>query len=389
MKIGLVKYNTFIMCLYMNSFILTIIFEILDLNFPVPLVFIILFCFTFLKNTVNRLSLFSLIFLTVILLNIIFLSTKINNILLLLYIKILIATMTGVLYCNLKISLNLLKKYLKYFLLINSIFLILILKSQSIYKALEFDYMDWGYNFLPIVLFWTYYYQEKLKYKYFLIALISLSLLFLFGSRFGFLIGFIGAIFFLYQSKNKFLRYGIFFVGIFSSLILFNLKKFLLLIIEILKKFKLPTESVGRIIYSWNNFMNGKDISSGRNIIYIQTIETIKKNILFGSGIFGYIGNIEYRNKNGTFYPHNIFLEILLQFGVIGIIVFFLIIFVVVRKIYFERKKGYRISRIYFVFIVLSLKLLLSSSYLQDKWFWFTLLIPFNKSYYYKIKNIK
>lgn len=388
MKIGLVKYNTFIMCLYMNSFILTIIFEILDLNFPVPLVFIILFCFTFLKNTVNRLSLFSLIFLTVILLNIIFLSTKINNILLLLYIKILIATMTGVLYCNLKISLNLLKKYLKYFLLINSIFLILILKSQSIYKALEFDYMDWGYNFLPIVLFWTYYYQEKLKYKYFLIALISLSLLFLFGSRFGFLIGFIGAIFFLYQSKNKFLRYGIFFVGIFSSLILFNLKKFLLLIIEILKKFKLPTESVGRIIYSWNNFMNGKDISSGRNIIYIQTIETIKKNILFGSGIFGYIGNIEYRNKNGTFYPHNIFLEILLHFGIIGFIVFFIIIFFTVRKIYFERKKGYKIDNIYFVSIILSLKLLLSNSYLMEMWFWFALLIPFNRSYY-KTKNIK
>lgn len=387
MKINLRKYNTFILCFYINSFFLAIIFKIFNILIPLTLIHIFLLFPVIWKEKFNKLSMCIILFFSVIILETIYYSS-ILSFLTIVYIKIFIAILISIFYINLKISLKLLKRYLKYFLFINLIFLISLLKNKNLYDSLELTYMSWGYNCLPIILFIVSYYQETLKYRYLLMGIFSLFLLFLYGSRFGFLLGFIGTMYFLYQSKNKFFRYGIVLGIIFSFFILLDLKEVMLNSIEILNKINLPTESLKRIVKTLNNFIDGKDISSGRNIIYIQTIETIKENFLFGSGIFGYIGKIDYRNVNGTFYPHNIFLEILLHFGIIGFIVFFIIIFFTVRKIYFERKKGYKIDNIYFVSIILSLKLLLSNSYLMEMWFWFALLIPFNRSYY-KTKNIK
>lgn len=386
MKINLIKYNTLILCFYINSFFLVVILKTLNIPIPIALLHIFLLIPTILKMKFNKLFINVIFFFILIILATIYNIEILKIPLTITYVRIFILTLISIFYINLEISLNLLSKYLKKFLIINLIFLIYVSQNKFLYEKLGLDYMSWGYLLLPIILFYTYYYQKNLKFNYLLLIIGSLFLLLIFGSRFNFLIGFIGVIFLLYQVKHKILRYGIVLGIIVSFLILFNLKNFLLAIIGILNKINLPTDSIGRLIYSLNNFIAGKDISSGRNIIYIQTLETIKKNIFFGNGIFGYIGNIEYRNRNGTFYPHNIFLEILLQFGIIGLIVFLILILLIIKKIYVKRKKGYKLDNIYFIFIILSLKLLLSDSYLMEIWFWFVLLTPFNKSYYKKIK---
>ena len=87
-------------------------------------------------------------------------------------------------------------------------------------------------------------------------------------------------------------------------------------------------------------------------------------------------------NGDGTFYPHNIFLEILLHFGIFGFLIFILVIILIFRNVYINKKQGKQLESIEIVFIIMSLGLLLSSSYLRSIWFYFAILIPFNKSYY-------
>lgn len=389
MKINLIKYNTFILCLYIINFFLIFIFEIFNLSFPILVIFLILLIPAIFKEKLNKFSLGIILFFILIIIETIRCIPILETSVVVTYIKSSIGAIILIFYINLKISLRFLKKNLKYFLFLNSILLIITLVNEKLYENLDLDYMGWGYSFLPIVLFFAYYFQETLKYRYLIINLILLLLLFLFGSRFGALIGFVGSIFFLYRSKSKIVKYNIILGFIFSPFLIFNLKFILLKIFELLKILNLSTVSIIRLMSSLDKFTRGSDISSGRNRIYAQTIETIKNNLLFGNGLFGYIGNIDYRNRDNTFYPHNIFLEILLNFGMVGLIIFFILIFFIIRKIYLEKKKGYKIDSIYFVFVITSLKLLLSHTYLRERFFLFALLIPFNRSFYKKIISKK
>lgn len=387
MKINLIKYNTFILCLYINIF-LTLNLKILEFPIPVMVINLILVLLVIHKINFNKFSLIIIFFLLLIILQVLYSNLKLP--LKIQYIILFGNSIITILYSNLKISLTLIKKYMPYFLIYDLIVLFYLIFNKNLYyNKLNFNYMSWGYSLLPITFFLAFFYKENLRNKYLFFCILSLILLFAFGSRFTFLLGIFGGIVLLYKSKNRFIKIIIIFIFIILPFIIFNLKNILLKIIELLKITELPTVSIERLLYSLNNFASGQSVSAGRSVIYKQVIEVIKENFLFGSGIFGYIGKIDYRNSDGTFYPHNIILEILLQFGIIGIIVFFIVIFFVIRKIFIQKKKNYKLDNIYFIFLLLSLKLFLSSSYLQDKWFWFTLLIPFNKSYYYKIKNIK
>ena len=95
-------------------------------------------------------------------------------------------------------------------------------------------------------------------------------------------------------------------------------------------------------------------------------------------------------NGDGTFYPHNIFLEILLHFGMMGFLAFLIIVVSIIRKIHYSKKNGKKLDSIELTFFIMSMGLLVSSSYLRNAWFYLTLLIPFNKSYYYYVnKNLK
>ena len=88
-------------------------------------------------------------------------------------------------------------------------------------------------------------------------------------------------------------------------------------------------------------------------------------------------------NGDGTFYPHNIFLEILLHFGIVGLLIFLLIVISIIKHIHYNKKNGKKLASIEIVFLIMSLGLLVSGSYIRSAWFYLALLIPFNESYYY------
>lgn len=385
-----IKYNTFMLCLYIIIFFFSIIFKILKIKIP-PLILIFLFSL-FLKKykiKLDKIFLFVAIFYIFILVHI-FLNYQ-NEELFYAYFKFGLSSIIAIFFANLKISLSLLKNKLRYFSILFLLFLIYLIKNKELYNNLKLDYMSWGYEILIVVLSFAYLYNKTLRYKYLILAFISNIALFLFGSRFSFFLGILGTIFLTYFPANRILKIFYWMGSIICFLIYRNLEIILEKIINIFIKYSIPVVSLKRIYNSLINLESGNGILGVRHIWYTETFKLIKENLIFGSGILGYINKIPkvLYNGYGTFYPHNIFLEILMHFGIIGLIVFFIIIFLVIRKIYIERKKGYRIDSIYFVFVILSSKLLLSNSYLFERWFWFMLVIPFNKSYYNKKLSYK
>lgn len=107
---------------------------------------------------------------------------------------------------------------------------------------------------------------------------------------------------------------------------------------------------------SWNN-------SNGRNSVYNTVIDLIKKQPIIGYGIFNYFDILGY-------YPHNLFLEILLQGGLIYIVLFmiFLVHYLAELSRYFKND---------FFIIILSMypwcELMFSVTYLTTPLFWFSL----------------
>ena len=119
--------------------------------------------------------------------------------------------------------------------------------------------------------------------------------------------------------------------------------------------------------------------SSGRNLIYLQALSLIKEKPFFGYGLFRYM----YIPGLLSVYPHNIFLQILLQGGV----VFFSIAFGFLGYIFLKLIRMIRLNNhnrfILFLWMYPLTMLLFSGSYVHTPLFWYCLSLVFgaNKSY--------
>lgn len=122
--------------------------------------------------------------------------------------------------------------------------------------------------------------------------------------------------------------------------------------------------------------------SSGRDVVYQVAIEYIDKNPISGYGPFGF--------REKTIQAHNIFLEILLQFGLIGLIIFITLIIILIIKAVKNRSVFS-----FWVFCLLLypiVSLMFSGAYLHDPIFIFgiSLLVLLKKQktqHYYSITN--
>lgn len=389
MKIKEKAYNTFMLCLYLNSFLISAFFSKFMFKLPMQIISFFLSIFIgILSIKLDIIFLLSSFFIVIISIDIFNLYNYIQlDELMITYIKIIIRIIVAIYFCKIKISINLLNKYIKYFFFFSFFISIYLIVDKNLYSKLKLNYMSWGYSCLMITLIAAYLFNIFLEYKYLFITLVLNIMLLLYGSRFNFLIGILGSSFFLYFSTNKIIKKFYLIGSIFLAFIFFNLKKILEFIIETLGSYNISTLSIERLYFTLIDINTEYGIIGVRKIWYDETLKLIKNFPIFGTGIVGWVNKIPTKlyNGDGTFYPHNIFLEILLHFGIIGLIVFIIIIFIVIKKIHIERKKGYKIDNIYFIFIILSLKLLLSSSYLFETCFWFAIFMPFNKSYYHKI----
>ena len=131
-----------------------------------------------------------------------------------------------------------------------------------------------------------------------------------------------------------------------------------------------------RLINSLERAEVGKDISSGRMELYKDAVEVIFNNP-FGIGIFGYLKEIKYAFLG--YYPHNIFLEIGMHWGILGLVIFIIFLFKLLKKIANTQEKSYKIFLI--LLALFNLRLLLSDTYISYSFFWLLIAISFNKSY--------
>ena len=120
----------------------------------------------------------------------------------------------------------------------------------------------------------------------------------------------------------------------------------------------------------------GKDISSGRMELYKDAIDVIVNNP-FGIGIFGYLKEIKYAFLG--YYPHNIFLEIGMHWGILGLVIFIVFFIYFLKRIFDIKEKNYRVFLI--LLILFNLRLLLSDTYIFYNFFWLLIAVSFNKSY--------
>lgn len=276
---------------------------------------------------------------------------------------------------SLKFNFNFFIKVLNKMAMANIIIIIiyLILNKNDFLQQTEgtLTYMSIGYFLLPSILIGTYYslFYKKNIFEYIFI-LIAFFLNFLYGSRFSFILGYIGVLVLLYLYNKKFLYYIFFNIAI-----IINFKKFLEFLISSLDKLRINAINVERIYYSLYFSKDLNTSSAGRLEIYLDTLQIIKNNI-FGIGIYGYLEKMP--KYSFGFYPHNIFLEILLQFGIFGFIIFIFLTFFILFNIAKIKEKKIKIFMI--VFLILDSSLLISGSYLKNIYFWMTLFFVFNKS---------
>lgn len=125
-------------------------------------------------------------------------------------------------------------------------------------------------------------------------------------------------------------------------------------------------ESLGRIF----SFINDGGIdftqTSNRDLVYGETIDLISNAPILGYGILGYL------TKTNGGYPHNFFLEILLQGGILFLIIWSIIFFFYIRK-YLKliniNKHIYLLPTFIYSFVLL----MFSGTYLLEPFFWFNL----------------
>ena len=125
------------------------------------------------------------------------------------------------------------------------------------------------------------------------------------------------------------------------------------------------------------------EASSGRDVLYMRSIQLFKENP-FGCGV-GYWS--EDPVMNGL-YPHNIFLQVATEFGVIGLVSLLTLIAVVTIRLFRLDEESFAFGGMLFAIAIG--RLLISSSYWERPEFWLLLgAFVFNSKTTIKLRDEK
>lgn len=163
---------------------------------------------------------------------------------------------------------------------------------------------------------------------------------------------------YFYENKKKGKTWVFFFITLAAvMLFIINYQALLLALKNLFTKYGIQSRSL------WIFINNPDDFSSGRSEIYSIIIQYIYKKPFIGYGLAG-----DRVLLNGG-YPHNIFLEILTQFGIIfGSLIIILLFFYLINGIFLNKNKDERNITIIFMAIGL-IGLFYSGSYLTSSIF--------------------
>lgn len=224
--------------------------------------------------------------------------------------------------------------------------------------------LSFGYNaaFLCVVCLYLSKYYRPMFYK--AVAFITLLLSVLYGSR-GSLIVVLSYIvlnlFFFSEetySRKEFTK---------RLLIAFTFLACILFYEQILSVLASLLRSIGFASRIIDSFLNG-NISdlNGRDNLWVYSLELIRNNFLTGLGPYGDRYYLSMIYNWG--YPHNIFLEFLLEFGIIGLLM--LTAYIISSFKIISQKRDYEFKAIFVLFFCNSLKLLVSDSFWYNSFFW-------------------
>ncbi|MBM7095681.1 O-antigen ligase family protein [Bacillus sp. H-16] len=209
-----------------------------------------------------------------------------------------------------------LKKSFYFFAILNFIALTIIVILGFVESI---SYMRFGYAMLPTLLVSIYALRDisiiKYKLLWILICFSSFIIIFIYGSR-GPLVGlliFIFIILFLDVKANFFKKMFIFLILILGYIYTFIYDGFLKILDFIYFELNLQTYSIIKLKVMVERGL--AESSSGRDYLYESFFEQIKSNPIFGSGI-----GITQEVWGVT--PHNLFLQIMLEFGFVGLVIF-------------------------------------------------------------------
>lgn len=196
-------------------------------------------------------------------------------------------------------------------------------------QARQIDYGVFTYLNLPNAVIFSYMAiiatDKKQRRNYYLLSFVNFGIILLFGGRMAALAAAF-SIFLSYMLSIKtktWKKISIVIIAAVAVLLTISYLEEILLIIKfVLDRYNLSSRSVALLLEQIKNG-NAEIYLSGRNIIYDEMIDYISNR----SGLPGGFG-ISLAVSNGKYYhPHNLFLQLSVMIGVLGTIIFFILVF--------------------------------------------------------------
>ncbi len=141
--------------------------------------------------------------------------------------------------------------------------------------------------------------------------------------------------------------------------------------------YEVVSRNFGRVFSFFNTDLDIYERTSGRDEAFKVAFAQISENPALGSGLFGY--KDVFTAKTGLGWPHNLFIEVLQQGGIIFFVAFLIVLLRFFKKSVKILKTPSDIVLLLFVVYPMSF-LLFSGSYMAETLFWFSMAFVYNYS---------
>lgn len=242
----------------------------------------------------------------------------------------------------------------------------------------DHGYMVYGFRYIPAALIFSLLaFKEKNKkthLKYWILSVFCFLECFILGNRSILVIYFSFICFYATactESKER-IKWIICFAIMLLIILLMAFTSFLDNVIYLFEHIGIHSRTLSLLKNSEYTGLNG------RNILWRNGFEFFKDRPILGYGIGGDRSLILSPWKQGGQYVHNMFFELLLDFGFSGGVLFGVLLFLIILYGYERKSLEYR--GLLILFSCLSIpKLMLSGSFWNEPFFWYLLTLIFNK----------
>ena len=256
-------------------------------------------------------------------------------------------------------------------------------RGQTVIRAYS---LSFGYAMLFPTIVFIYLYMKKKNCWNLILAIIGTLLILTNGSRGALLmpIVFVGIMVIngiMYSNNTKWKWLKIFSIVLVISIFVIYGNAIVLKLVDILQSLGFESRTLEMI---------GKgEISSdsGRSMIWEAVWKAIKDGGIFGYGAFGdrpFVYPIHYVG-----YSHNIFLELICSFGIIGVILSIILVVASLRMLLFCKDNKYK--ELFIIFFSISLQLLISMSlwYVWEFWAAIAIVYKYRLKEKGRLKNVR